>query len=129
VPFLDHRPYLTPVDESGDRIIWEVIEEVRYHSEKYGVDVVVPKRFRFDGASVPRDLLAWHIAGGRAVSAACLHDWIYETGSLPKDIGDGIFLEAMLDTKVPENIAKLMYLAVVELGASSYRGSVNPVRG
>ena len=118
--FPQGKPLLRPVDESGERPIFILIEDCVYSSREQGLEITAPKNFLTDGASVPRDLVAWNIAGGYGLSAAVFHDYLYQTGAQPKDVADKLFLEILLEIGVAEWRANLMYVAVVEVGGWFY---------
>ena len=125
MPFLnDERPQLQPIDESGELITFRVLCPFAFRSERFfpGKLYVVPCGFETDGASVPRlipFISGWYV--GRAISAAVLHDFLYREGKRLKMIesqaeADLVFLEAMLDTGVPDNVAHNMYFGVRDFG-------------
>lgn len=85
--------------------------EYRYGSHS----IIIPPRFAFDGASIPR--MVWWIKGfsplDRSVWAALPHDWICEhPQELPRNVGDMIFLDVLRAVGVPEWRASLMYAGV-----------------
>jgi hypothetical protein len=112
------------MNESG-LINWKTIEPLNYDSVRYKKHFVVPKDFETDLASVPHDLLAWFVAGGRGNAAAVLHDWLYRQGVKFKQIktqeeADFTFYDAMLDCQVPAWRAWTMYQGVRYLGKGSF---------
>ncbi len=67
---------------------YELYEAYDYRWEHHGVrySLVVPRGFRYDGASVPR--IVWTLTGilpdGLIRAGALIHDWLYANGgSLP----------------------------------------------
>jgi hypothetical protein len=131
--------FLTPLDvrkvgyDRKGRPIWELLADLIYESDKYGL-IVVPKGFCTNFASVPRLPVFFLVAGDMAHEMACVHDYLYtvhmiEGRAITRADADAIFLEAMgaptfikqpYDKKVPELLAKLMYQAVHLAGQSSW---------
>lgn len=65
---------------SAGRPLWRVITPLRYRSDRLNTIVRVPAGFKTDFASVPRLLLSWWVAGGRAPRPAVVHDFLYQGG-------------------------------------------------
>lgn len=74
---------------------WEFISDLRYYSDLFQAELIVPAGFRYDGASVPRLPLAYALYGGRYWRAAGLHDLGCREGLHPRKRIDKLFLEAM----------------------------------
>jgi hypothetical protein len=97
-------------------------EAIRYGESEYEYHVV-PAKTDSDGASVPwvfRRLFPR--IGGRHFAAALMHDWLYATGLLPRDVADLHFRQAMLYNGVPGWQAWSMYLGVRWGGWVAWRG-------
>lgn len=107
------------VDETAGGM-WRLDQHMAY-TAKDGRVFVVPAGFETDFASVPRLPVAYALYGNRAHKAATLHDWLIREGVVPRREADDLFLEAMLSTGVPEDIANVMHLAV-----RSYSASLEP---
>lgn len=91
------------------------------YRQKKDAILVVPKTFVSDGASVPRLPFVFWFCGGRGSRAAIVHDWLYRTNFVPKDVADKIFLELLLLDKEDLLVRRLMYRGVEFGGSSSYR--------
>jgi hypothetical protein len=84
-------------------------------------DIVVPRGFVFDGASVPRAF--WWFASpftGNYTRGALIHDWLYCTELVSKKEADNIFYKIMLIDGVSRWKATAMYMAVKVFGCSVY---------
>lgn len=99
---------------------WEVMLDLKYITNS-GKLLTVPAGFVTDFASVPRLPFIYAMYGNRAHKAAVLHDWLTCYEVAPRREADDLFLEAMLSTNVPEDIANAMHLAV-----RSYSASLEP---
>ncbi len=122
---------------------YELVETFGYGWDKYGVshELVVPRGFRYDGASVPRIL--WSVIGlrpdGLVRAAALLHDWIYRhggklpPGSYRRDDGEGghwtrksadlLFGRVMRESGVSKLKRRLAYLGVRVGGRRSWKSN------
>ena len=100
---------------------WELLSELKYWSQKIGRVIVVPKGFVTDFASVPRVPIAYMAFGDRAHREAVIHDYLYQTNTVPKRTADLVFLEAMKARGKKTWIRLAMYLGVVLGGRSSYQ--------
>lgn len=119
--------FLTPlrVEQISDDD-WRVTEDFRYRSAVLDREILVPAGFVTDFASVPRLPVIYLLAGGVAVRPATLHDFLYRSGSAPKEKADAVFLEAMELVGIPWWRRKMMWAGVAVFGGSSYK-SINPV--
>ena len=111
----------------GTRNTFKLKENLGYRLSN-GIDIIVPKGFVYDGASIP-SLLTNILPrfGYKYDRASCLHDWLYaatNTHNYNRKMCDKIFYEAMLDDKVNKNLAKLMYYAVRVFGSKYYGGNI-----
>jgi Protein of unknown function (DUF1353) len=90
--------------------------------------VMVPPRFVWDGASVPRVL--WNIIPpwGSYSGAALVHDWLYRTRrtcarsttTITKEEADRVFYELMLEDGVRKTRAWAMWQAVTLWGGNAW---------
>lgn len=90
--------FLTPLRvEQIDADNWRLLDDLRYYSDELGREIVVPKGFVTDFASVPRMPFIYWAAGGTAEAPAVLHDWLYRTGaeSVTREQADAVFYEAI----------------------------------
>lgn len=76
---------------------WRLAEPLRYLSPILGREVVVPKGFVTDFASVPRLPFIYWFTGNTASAPAVLHDWFYRTNTedITRASADAILAEAM----------------------------------
>ena len=93
----------------------ELVEEYRYK------DIIVPKGFLTDGASIPK-YLKWRFDpfDERWKEAAIVHDWLYYRKLKPRKECDEILREIMLLDGAPRRIAFEFYWAVRIGGKSHY---------
>lgn len=90
-----------------------------------GKVIEIPIGFESDGASVPRDLILWHIFGDTGILASFVHDYLYRVDSAPvvsKAYADWAFWDVMYGTCDPPEKAKrdAMYDAVKLCGSGSF---------
>lgn len=92
-----------------------------YLYEYEGIQIFIPKGFKWDGASIPR--LLWPILGGpfgKYSFAALVHDFLYASRMVPRKIADKIFYRLLRDHEVRKVKSKLMYGAVSAFGSKAY---------
>ena len=86
--------------------------------ESLGYKLTVKKGFDFDAASIPKWL--WSIYGsplnGNYVVASLIHDALYASQTLPRELADAIFLDLMKQHKVGYLKRQSMYYAVRSAG-------------
>ena len=91
--------------------------------ESLGYSVTVKKGFDFDGASIPKWL--WSIYGsplnGDYVVASLIHDGLYASQKLSKNLSDKIFLDLMKQSNVGYAKRTSMYLAVKMFGGKDWK--------
>ena len=91
--------------------------------ESLGYSVIVKKGFDFDGASIPKWL--WSIYGsplnGNYVVASLIHDGLYASQKVSKEISDKIFLDVMKQSNVGYIKRTSMYLAVKLFGGKDWK--------
>lgn len=125
MPFLE-LPCLTPIRETDSGTIWITDRPCAYRSAITEKLYCVPGGFVTDLASVPRVPFAYWSLGGRAAAAAVVHDFLFAEGirlGLIMDMqeANAVFLEAMLETGVPEKMAYSIYFATVNYGEAFFR--------
>ena len=109
---------ITKRDMSKD-FCWILQEPLVYENDKY--IITVKAGFDFDFASIPWLLRRILPKNGKSYDrAAAIHDGLYASQALPKEICDALFLEAMIVDKTNETIADAMHLAVKVGGHSAY---------
>ena len=88
-----------------------------------GYRIIVKKGFDFDGASIPQAL--WSVYGnplsGKFRIAALVHDALYASQKLPREVADAIFLDLMKQHEVGYLKRQTMYYAVRSAGWYSWK--------
>lgn len=78
---------------ANDRILYLLEETVSYSTNRG--TIIVPAGFIWDGASVPNGLQSVEPAfDDETYFAALLHDWLYATEMLPREVADDLFRQA-----------------------------------
>ena len=114
--FLD-RLILRAAERDGGE--WEVVAPFRYESDVAKQTFVVPAGFTTDLASVPRLPIVYLLTGGTSNEAAVVHDYLYTSRLVPRDVADAVLREASEVTGVPAWRRWLMWVGV-RLGGSWY---------
>ena len=109
-------------DNAADgRGIWILDQALVYQSDVARCTIAVPAGFVTDFASVPRVPIAFLLAGDTASKPACVHDYLYATGALPRDVADAVLREAALIDGVPSWRAAILWAGVRAFGASHFK--------
>lgn len=103
---------------------WVLTAPLVYRSVVAAQTITVPAGFGTDFASVPRVPLAYWLCGGIGERAAVVHDYLYRSGSLPREICDAVYREAMLIDGVARWRVYLMWAMVRGFGEMFYRGKL-----
>lgn len=108
-----------PSLEIGDNDDWITDGVLVYQSDCLGYDVVIPKGFVTDLASIPRGFRWLITVNGKHRKAAIVHDYLYALrgvivgrNPLTRKECDVVFLEAMEVCDVNWPTRKTMYAAV-----------------
>ncbi len=111
------------VVKAVDDDTWELESALVYSSDLLKEQVIVPKGFVTDFASVPRIPFIFDLAGDTAHIAAVVHDYLYQThvDADSRRVADKVFLEAMGVSKITKWRALAMYLGVRFGGSSSWK--------
>ena len=92
--------------------------------ESLGYKITVKAGFDFDGASIPQAL--WGVYGnplsGKFRIAALVHDALYASEKLSRELADAIFLDLMKQHEVGYIKRQTMYYAVRSAGWYVWRG-------
>ena len=99
----------------------ELLGELKYYSKILDSEVIVPKGFKSDGASIPRVIWSWLPPFGKYLNAAIIHDYYYSLGEqkcAPIDykLATKVFREAMKVCRVNLVRRNVMYKAVIWFG-------------
>ena len=100
-----------------------LLKEFTYYEKFGGIKITVPKGFKTDFATVPPLFQVFFPVIGRYNKAAILHDYLYESDSIPslkRKKADKIFLNAMKILRVGFIRRNLMYLAVRLFGGRGF---------
>ena len=89
------------VTEISDSIFQVCDHPFRYQSDIAGRMFTVPVGFFTDFASVPRISIIYEMLGDTAHEPAVVHDWLYYSALVPRDIADKVLLEAMIVFGIP----------------------------
>jgi hypothetical protein len=83
---------LTEIDDS----IFEICDHpFRYQSDVAGMTFTAPVGFYTDFASVPRIGVIYAMLGDTAHEPAVIHDWLYYSALVTREMADQVLLEAM----------------------------------
>jgi hypothetical protein len=104
--------FLTPLVAEKDGKVWTVMQPLIYLSDVASKVFVVPEGFVTDFASVPRIPLAFLLTGDSAHEAAVIHDRLYSTAEVTREVADAVFKEAAIASGEPSWKASLMYAGI-----------------
>jgi hypothetical protein len=110
-------------DEFGG--IWKLLAPLAYESDLLGKEVIVPKDFATDFASIPRLPFVYWATGGKGDRAAVVHDFLYSSG-IERKLADQVLKEALLACGYSTILANAFYAAVRVGGASHYHAESLP---
>jgi len=99
-----------------DGVFWELMRPFKYCPDEGDV-IIVPPKFIFDFASIPR--IFWTFIGsptGPYGPAALIHDWLYHTQTTKRYQADKIFYTIMRLLGIKRWRASIMYFAVRATG-------------
>lgn len=97
---------------------WEVVQEI---STTYlNFPVTVPVGFKSDLASIPRVFWSIYPPFGKYNGAVIIHDYLYTTKILPRNLSDDILFEQMKSDGVDTFTCVLFYITVRIFGGKRY---------
>lgn len=99
---------------------WVLCEALIYQSDVAKQTFVVPAGFQTDLASVPRLPIVYLLTGDTSAAAAVVHDWLYSSHVVPRDMADAVLREASQASGVPGWRRWLMWAGVRMGGASHW---------
>ncbi|WP_250538175.1 MULTISPECIES: DUF1353 domain-containing protein [unclassified Caballeronia] len=99
---------------------WRLTAPLVYESDIAGETFVVPPGFVTDYASVPRAPLVYWLCGDTSTLASVVHDFLYTTHPVAREVADAVLKEASLLTGVAKWRAWLMWAGVRVGGASHW---------
>ena len=104
-----------------DENVFILLEEVVV--ESLGYKITVKNGFDFNGASIPQSL--WSVYGnplsGKFRIAALVHDALYASQKVSRELADAIFLDLMKQHEVGYLKRQTMYYAVRSAGWYSWK--------
>jgi hypothetical protein len=107
------QPSLVPVPQENK---YELVRDYEIQSE--GFTIVIPKLFRYDGASIPA--AAWQLTYSPfhpdVMLSSLVHDWIYYTHQTDQETADDIFYRLLRDNGVDYLRSNTMWAAVRSFG-------------
>jgi hypothetical protein len=104
-------------DQSG---LWELMAPLSFTSVIAGRTITAPAGHRTDFCSVPRVPLAYDMLSNRARKAGTLHDLLYVTHELPRELADQVLREMLLQDGVGDFEAQEFFAAVRMFGGSHW---------
>jgi hypothetical protein len=108
-------------DFAGGRGLWELTEPLVYESDVALMTITVHTGFKTDFASVLRLPVIYLLFGDKAHAPATVHDYLYQTGIIPRATADAVFSEAMkASTKLSGAERWMMWAAVRVFGGAHY---------
>jgi hypothetical protein len=111
-------------DESG---LWELLEPLGFVSAVAGRTVMAPIGHTTDFCSVPRVPLVYEMLGNRARRAGTIHDRLYVTHELTREMADNVLYEMLVNDGVDACEAEHFRLAVRMFGGSHWGPDPAPV--
>jgi hypothetical protein len=99
---------------------WILTAPLIYQSDVAARTIIVPKGFQTDLASVPRLPVIYLLTGDTASQAAAVHDYLYSTHEVPRDVADAVLREASAVIGVPAWRRWTMWAGVRMFGASHW---------
>lgn len=105
---------------AGGRGLWTVQKPLVYESDVAGRTITVPVGFQTDFASVLRLPVMYTLFGDKAHAAATVHDYLYQTGELPRATADAVFKEAIGASTNTSAFSRWMMWAAVRLFGGSH---------
>lgn len=112
--------------EDDDGGLWELEYPLVYESDVAG-EIIVPPKFSTDLASVPRIPIVYEAVGNHACKAAVVHDFLYVTRTVSREIADAVFREAMEVQGVNGWRRWVMWMGVRAGGGLYWKENSDPV--
>lgn len=119
------RLVLQAADDIGSGL-WIVAAPFAYESDVAKDIIVVPIGFHTDLASVPRLPLVYWLTGATANEAAVIHDYLYSTQAVSREIADAVLREASELIGVPAWRRQMMWAGVRLFGGSHWETKSEP---
>ena len=124
-------PIAVDHDELNGECAFVTASPISFRRDYSGIAIEIPRRFQFDGASIPR--IFWSCPGfaplGKHLWAALLHDYLCERPQLvSRVIADAIFADLLIETSVGWR-GTVMALAVWAYGLAKTLRGMRGARG
>ena len=114
--------FITDLDVRSKGEQWELLAPLIFESDEYG-EIIVPKGFKTNFASVPRIPLVYAMFGNTSHKSATLHDFLYSKGTqFSRAAADALFIEAMKSRGQSKWRRYPMWWAVRAFGRWHYEG-------
>ena len=117
---LIEQPILKPYNKQHNT--YQLVEDYKYVSDA-GIEIIVPKYFISDGATIPRCL--WSIIYSpflpKIIGPAIVHDWNYFSNFVSFEEANEIFDEMLLKNGANPTKVKIIKLFVDIFGYSHYK--------
>ncbi len=113
----------TSTDKRGT---WTLLAPLEYVSDLLNRVITVPTGFVTDFASVPRIPIAYLLTGDSGHEAAVVHDFLYTSHEVERDLADAVFREALLCGGEPGWRAWAMWVGVRIGGGGPYHAAGQP---
>jgi hypothetical protein len=118
------QPHISPIKTDNDGNCYELDHEYSFYQD--GIDILVFKGFKYDGASVPR--FAWTLSGmqqdGLWRSAALIHDILYLQNGMPTKMLKSSYYKVRFKNKLTitrKEADKIFYKIMRENGVGKTR--------
>lgn len=98
-----------------------LLAELEYFSDYAGITITAPAGFETNFVTGRKLLVVRRIVQDKMNAAAVVHDQLYGSGAVPRDVADEVFHEAMLVLGVARWRAWLAWAAVRFCGEQFYR--------
>jgi len=108
------------VADNTDDGRWIVAAPLIYQSDVASQVFIVPRGFQTDMASVPRLPLVFLLAGDTSRAASVVHDFLYSTHLVRRQVADAVLREASEVTLVPAWRRWVMWGGVRLFGGSHW---------
>lgn len=108
------------VADNTDDGRWIVAAPLIYQSDLARQTFIVPCGFQTDMASVPRLPLVFLLVGDSSRAASVVHDFLYSSHAVSRQVADGVLREASAVTQVPRWRRWIMWVGVRLFGASHW---------
>jgi len=108
------------VADNVDNGKWVLTAALVYQSDVARRTFIVPKGFQTDLASVPRLPVVFLLTGDTSDEAAAVHDYLYSSHEVTREMADQVLREASQATGVPGWRRWMMWAGVRVFGGSHW---------